>query len=1116
MSRSIQLTCIHALDWYGYQDSIPVRGNLLLAGVTGSGKSALMDLIQFVLIGDQRLLSLNKSATGDRSDRTIKGYCLGDTKEEENGTVQYMRDCVITYAALEFTWPKGKRRETWGLRVEFASTSEVHGRITPFFVPCGLERSEFLDSEKCALDLTTFKAEVEQRQGRVYNEGLDPYLRDMAQPPHLNFDRTVLRSLLPTAMSFTFLRSFNEFSRQFILPSDRLDVSNVAASYKSFLAYERDLRDLNDQFSRLKEISAMFEQLVALRRDRLVARYLEAELSHGHARDILTDAEIRLKNAKEVNAQEEKRLTELEHLIPETESQVEVVSASINATPDGKLYSYLKNRQDQLNRKIGDLKAVGSTLQTALAHRLQRATAWKEELKRLPLSFDPRLVESLEEAILAAQTDGVYKADKSFDRIAGAAQNAISAVSELARPQLGKLADARKKGSSLRGEIAALRIGRLPFPTRLLDTLIDRLPQRSATPVAQHLRELCEVLDERWRPAIEVAFTRKFAVVVSPEDYDSAESVYARMSFAELGDQGGRESLVNPAKALRLNGTVRSGSLAEKILTSHPVASAIVRHTFGNLMCVEDVPELRDHDLAILPNGFMSRGAFVERGRFYDGNPFVGTKGLQQQLAWKETELANVELNEQELAPIEAAIRSLQERWDERFGTPGTLYADLVRAKELPSLEEDVAAVREQLRTIDQSKFVTLAKQQAELQANLNSLRAEQRKLDQSPHRRDVQSLVSEMDSLRRQVESAKERFDRVQFGENISQWTERLDGLRNEMLTQYPAKDAAARKCGELFNEWNKDEGVRWEQLQAKRRELATRHSKFEELDASCADNSAYEKQFSKLKDSEIPEYAKKSKTERARWEGLFRTQVLEKLHSALREVLDQVQLLNSALKQHPIGNDRYQLRYWHNPDFRIYHDLIEANALAREDELFFASAEPQLRETIEQFLKILIEKPDSAESARLLDYRFYYEFDMEVIEADGRKTSVDRQSGKFSGGENQSPYFIAILASYLRAYRRYSSRKSDATLAIVPIDEAFSKLSGERIKDCMTALRAFDLQGVFSMSTGNIPYALEHCDWLVAVSKKEGRVGKRLRIKNIPLSIGTDSDDARRLIQF
>lgn len=125
-----------------------------------------------------------------------------------------------------------------------------------------------------------------------------------------------------------------------------------------------------------------------------------------------------------------------------------------------------------------------------------------------------------------------------------------------------------------------------------------------------------------------------------------------------------------------------------------------------------------------------------------------------------------------------------------------------------------------------------------------------------------------------------------------------------------------------------------------------------------------------------------------------------------------------------------------------------------------------------------------------------------------------VDRQSGKFSGGENQSPYFIAILASYLRAYKRHDTRSKLPSLALVPIDEAFSKLSGERIKDCIEAMKALDLQGVFSMSTGNIPYAFEHCDSLVVVAKEEKRVGKRPQIRNVPVSLHKDSPDARRLL--
>jgi hypothetical protein len=64
---------------------------------------------------------------------------------------------------------------------------------------------------------------------------------------HLNFNRAVLSSLLPQAMSFTNLKSFDEFCRRFILPDDKLNVADVVASYRNFKAYENDLRALFDQ-----------------------------------------------------------------------------------------------------------------------------------------------------------------------------------------------------------------------------------------------------------------------------------------------------------------------------------------------------------------------------------------------------------------------------------------------------------------------------------------------------------------------------------------------------------------------------------------------------------------------------------------------------------------------------------------------------------------------------------------------------------------------------------------------------------------------------------------------------------------------------------------------------
>ncbi|HEX9046866.1 MAG TPA: SbcC/MukB-like Walker B domain-containing protein, partial [Verrucomicrobiae bacterium] len=655
----------------------------------------------------------------------------------------------------------------------------------------------------------------------------------------------------------------------------------------------------------------------------------------------------------------------------------------------------------------------------------------------------------------------------------------------------------------------------LPFPTRLLDTLNNSLLARGAELPARHLRQLCEVADERWRPAIEIAFGRKFAVVVAPEHYEQAEKIYHALKPGELGGDAGRESLVNPAKALARRKPILAGSLAEKIRTSHPVAEAIISDAFGALMCVERREELRDYDYAILPDGFMSRGAFVERTRFYDGNPFVGEKGLEQQRAWKEKQVDDLANEERKLLPVERALKSLNDGWREHFDIAPSLYHDLARALELPRLKAELDDNIAKLNRIDRSKFDELAAEQSKLEGEFKALEEERRTLDRSEKRAEVRRLETLVQAAREEAGRLLEKFKQIRDATDVSPWVKRMEELRSDMLTRFPAKEVAAGRFNEQFHACDRDGAAAWEELKSRRRELAVAHPKFDDLPVEVESNEAHDRQLGKLAESEIPEYRAKAERERKGWEQLFRTQILEKLHNALHEVKNLVALLNNALSKRPIGSNTYQLRHWQNPDYKLYHDLLEASATAREGDLFFASADQRFRDAINHFLKTLTEAPDGVEAARLLDYRHYYEYDMEVVEADGRKTSVDRHSGKFSGGENQSPYFIAILASYLRAYRRYSSRKQEPSLGLVPIDEAFSKLSGERIKDCITALQTFDLQGVFSMSTGNIPYAFEHCDWLVVVSKEERRTGKRMEIRNIPVSLARQSDEARRIMR-
>ena len=156
----------------------------------------------------------------------------------------------------------------------------------------------------------------------------------------------------------------------------------MTASYRTFLDYEGDLNKLNDQLDRLKSIQATFVRLTELRRDRALARYLEAQLRHEHSAEQLQADETKLAKLKEDYATEEARLKHLEEAIPNLKQRIDSLKASINETPEGRLYSELKSRNGKLTHQISQLAEVGTTLGQALANRVRNARVVAQRTSR--------------------------------------------------------------------------------------------------------------------------------------------------------------------------------------------------------------------------------------------------------------------------------------------------------------------------------------------------------------------------------------------------------------------------------------------------------------------------------------------------------------------------------------------------------------------------------------------------------------------------------------------------------------------------------------------------------------------------------------------------------------
>ena len=1121
MTRAIQLSKIHALNWYGYRDSLPVKGNLVLAGVTGSGKSILMDLLMLVLVGPERARHhFNRSATGSRSDRTIKGYCLLDTKREENGQPQYFHDKgVTTYIAAEFTWPDGSRVETWGLRFEYHSTSEHDGTTTPFFCPAPLERADFLsiseDGKSRPSPLATFKRLIDSKGGRIFASPRE-YLRDMANPSHLNFNREVLQRLLPSAMSFTNLKSFDDFCRQFVLPAEAVPVDDVISSFRDFQSYEQELRDLRSQLERLQRIRDLSIRLRDAERDRDVATYLATEFSWHHAAKEATTVEERLKKLREDHADDEARLDELDKLIPEATQRREHLVALLNESSDGRLFKKLADDIRKLEDDIDRLRGLASKVDGGLGKRIKSAREWMEQVAKAPVH--PFIDTSrMQESIRFLDSCERTETANTLAFLADAADDLCKNLRSRFTKDAEELRRLRSEKSDLEAQVDLLKRNVSPGPQPLLSALRENLPMLPGESPPSALRELFEINDESWRAAAEVAFEEKYAVLVAPEHLERSLEILRLIPTADLV-KAGTQRLINAEEMLAAKPRRLKNSLADIFRCNNPAGRACIDLLFGEVIRVSSPADFASHPSAILPDGLLKRGGTITRPQPYDGIPFIGEEGLRKQLELKRSRLGEIDASLRRLEPIEREIDRLIASRQQEIPRHQDLTTELVRIEELPKKQAEHERLMNEYNSIATDEFTSLENQIDDLKQQILTWENERISIHKKGGHREIKHAEDQLSGLREVASRKEDDFSRIKQRIDIVRHHDRYRTWKAEMEETFPFPGVLAKKFADAADASKETALQTTGDLKVATLDFKkTFQPKFDDLPDDCADTSPYEQRLTIIEKANIPEYEKKSATERKRWEALFRTQVLSRMQQALKNVENIITLLNQQLKR-PIGHDRYKIECKRNPDFRIYRELIDLNAVHHEDELFFSSMSGELRDTLENFLGTLVKNANSPEAARLLDYRQYFDYDLlvtDIRDPDAKPVSVDKQSGKMSGGENQSPYFVAILASYLHAYNRHDRRRKEPSLALVPIDEAFSKLSGERIQNCIQAISELDLQGLFSMSSGNIPYAFRHCDELIVISRKEERRGSRVGIRNVPIVLFRDTPEGRSWIE-
>jgi hypothetical protein len=1118
--QRISISRVLAINWYGFRQILDISNHTLIAGAFGTGKTALLDLMQYVLLGEH--WRPNRAAAGNARSRSLVSYCLCDTNTVRDGEPHYTRSSGVSVIGLEFTWPAERsqtepRRETWGLRIEYSGPTAEPKR-TYFLIPNRVEWSTLAPAGKMIEEdafRTWVRREYEIGSGQkcLFSRQID-YLAEMATPRHLYFDLEPFQRTLAKAIAFEPEESMEDFIRRFILEESPLDVRDVKAAQDAYRDTELRLQKQEEEAAYLRRICEYNAALETARREELIQAHLRNALTHAQVSERLDNHRAALARLRAEFADDQKALDAAVKELEQVRKVIEAVRLEASRDPDQVKLDDLKRRKDELHEEIGSLREAARAVHERLTERHYRWSQWLRhgaalKLAGLPetLVVDPVLLESLQNSADDARLAALQKLAARFHEL-------FRAVESLVGPLRNELDSAEKRLRQLAADLDSLGQKRMPGSFPVFEAIQAKLNGR-----AEQLGRLIEVRPqaEPWWPALELFLGRnRWAIIVSRTDYPEALEVLRRTAPGR--DQ---ESLVNPSEAAspKLRTEVRANSLATKVEVANEAARAFVHHLLGEVLCVETVEELDrcEAGRAITPEGVFKQ--VPTRRRLKPAGEValtLGREGIQRmRQAFERDQVvtrAERDAAKQRLDDIHAWLDSGQKGG---LGDPALpdRSAELPR---LPRLQNEFGVVSETIQLLTtperEARLIKLAEQEkrkAQLDGDIAVFKDRQTNfnLRAKPHEEGIVSAREALESAELTLNESRVRLpqgildpdlaDRLKAVlKESAKWEERLAAV---LQREAQARETAGKARSSRNNE-------RLALSTARDAQGNVRHPEYQtgsDFPLEDDNNDAWAGRLKLLETVELEKSRGLAAERRRDWERRLQEGVLDRLNEKVQDADRTIRQLRQYLDRR-VGHHIYRISQRRDPAYAALWHLLDTG-LAPSDPLVQGIKSDEI-ERAKRELMAAVEAAEKADekARRLLDYRYYHRYDLEMVDAehpDSPPISLGRSGRSLSGGENQAPFFISMLAAFRRVYDLGSSRSQH--LGLVVMDEAFSKLSGDGVEDCLDLARNFQLQLVIAFPIDRLGVMAPYADTVVVCRKEEqrGADGYVTRVDNIPI---------------
>ena len=239
------LTKVKLINWHTFSnEEFEIYKNALITGENGTGKSTILDAIQYVLTAGK--CKFNKAAS-DIGNRTLESYIRCKTGIEGHEFVR--NGDVTTYIALEFYDEKTEKYQIIGTVIDLPAGGRLN---RDFFqiIDCKISDVAFIEERRVLTRKEFKKALIDHQQTGIFKDTIkegESLFGNALGVKSKYFD------LVTRALAFKAIDNVYQFIVDFLLKEDFVDIQNLRDSIKHYKVLEEKLSKINKNINNIKE-----------------------------------------------------------------------------------------------------------------------------------------------------------------------------------------------------------------------------------------------------------------------------------------------------------------------------------------------------------------------------------------------------------------------------------------------------------------------------------------------------------------------------------------------------------------------------------------------------------------------------------------------------------------------------------------------------------------------------------------------------------------------------------------------------------------------------------------------------------------------------------------------